>query len=266
MRRSTIVWVTALAFAAVGQANAADMSRPSEGGYKDGPAYAGANWSGFYIGANGGYAWSASTDQLAQTRAVVPFKGFSSDGGFGGGQIGYNMQGAFGLGSPWVLGVEADLQGASIGNSRLGDTNVGSPYKNKFSSQIDYFGTIRARVGYAFATSLIYFTGGFAYGGIHNEVDFDSNNPTPGYFDPFSKNGTATGYVLGGGYEYKFNSSWSAKLEYQFIDLGKNVPVGVSPSPFVGQPVDGNKIDSDAFHTVRAGINYHVGSTYEPLK
>ncbi len=55
MKRSTIACVTALAFAAVGQANAADMYRPSEGGYKDGPAYAGVNWAGFYAGVNGGY-------------------------------------------------------------------------------------------------------------------------------------------------------------------------------------------------------------------
>ena len=67
MKRSTIVWVAALAFAAAGQANAADMYRPSEGGYKDGPAYAGVNWAGLYAGVNGGYGWSPFSDQLKNT-------------------------------------------------------------------------------------------------------------------------------------------------------------------------------------------------------
>jgi outer membrane immunogenic protein len=193
----------------------------------------------------------------------VPFGGLASNGGFGGGEIGYNLQAPLGLGAHWLLGVEADIQGSDIRASGLGITTPGSPFRNKFVSNLDFFGTVRGRMGYAFDSSLLYFTGGFAYGGVDNEVIFLANTPHP---DPFKKSETATGYVLGGGYEYKLNPAWSLKAEYQYINLGKTIPVGVSPSPFVGQPVSNVKVDDDAYHTVRIGLNYHLLPGYSPLK
>lgn len=89
-------------------------------------------WTGFYIGANAGYAWGNAA--------------FASPGGFiGGAQIGYNYQFA----SPFVLGVETDFDfsGVSDGNYSL-----------------NYLGTVRARAGWAFDRVLVYGTGGFAYG------------------------------------------------------------------------------------------------------
>jgi outer membrane immunogenic protein len=69
--------------------------------------------------------------------------------------------------------------------------------------------------------------------------------------------------VLGGGWEYKFSPAWSAKAEYQYINLGKNDPVAVNgTTPFSLFGVDRD----DAFHTVRVGLNYHLLPGYEPLK
>ena len=93
-----------LAIAVAGSsALAADVYRVPEGagGYKDGPAYV-AGWSGFYAGVNGGYAFDAR-DRHA---------GILDEGGFGGGQIGYNWQGI--LHPRLVLGIEADIQGTGI--------------------------------------------------------------------------------------------------------------------------------------------------------
>ena len=80
-------------------ANAADMYRPAAGGYKDVP-YVGVNWSGLYVGVNGGYGANA---------ASVPTGGLDPAGGFGGGQIGYNVQRG-----NIVFGLEADIEGADI--------------------------------------------------------------------------------------------------------------------------------------------------------
>jgi hypothetical protein len=59
----------------------------------------------------------------------------SPSGGFGGGKIGYNWQGVFGLTSSWVLGIEADIQGSGIsGSAVFGNTSV--------ESSLNWFGTV----------------------------------------------------------------------------------------------------------------------------
>lgn len=127
-------------------ANAADVYR---GGLKDGPPpvfVAAPTWTGFYIGVNGGYGGTANDGPL------------SPSGGFGGGQIGYNWQGLFGY-SPWVLGIEADFQGSGISDS------IG--YAGDYlQTSLNWFGTVRGRVGYSFGPALLYATGGFAYGEV----------------------------------------------------------------------------------------------------
>jgi outer membrane immunogenic protein len=78
----------------------------------------------------------------------------------------------------------------------------------------------------------------------------------------FKRNETVTGYVLGGGYEYKFSPAWSLKVEYQYINLGKNDP---SDGAFMARGVP-FRVNDDAFNTVRVGLNYHMLPGYEPLK
>ena len=137
-----IVAATLTSVVALASANAADMySGPAgPGGYKDGPAYVGVNWSGLYVGVNGGYGWSANTDYLDPT------------GVFGGGQIGYNFQRG-----NIVFGLETDFQGSGISDSGWGD-----------KSSLDWFGSVRGRAGYAFDRALVYATGGFGYGQVTN--------------------------------------------------------------------------------------------------
>ena len=115
--------------------------------------------------------------------------------------------------------------------------------------------TVRGRLGYTFGSSLLYATGGFAYGGIRNDA-INAIGPTD-----FKNHETATGYTIGGGWEYKFNPAWSLKAEYQFIDLGRNDPVFIG----INACNIGVHCERDAFHTVRVGLNYSLGS-YVPLK
>jgi outer membrane immunogenic protein len=235
---SGILGLTLASVVAFGFANAADVYVPATGGgYKDTYVPV-ASWTGFYAGVNAGYGWNANGDQFAEEGTF----GLNAKGGFGGGQIGYNWQGI--LHPHLVLGVEADIQGSDISDKiNFGFGEIGK-------NSLDWFGTIRGRIGYAFDASLVYFTGGFAYGGMNN-ADFE-----------FKKSDTATGYVLGGGYEYKFTPAWSLKAEYQYINLGKNDPT------FDGFLLSdqGIKVNDDAFHTLRVGLNYHIAPGYEPLK
>jgi outer membrane immunogenic protein len=221
--RSGLLALTLTSVVAFASANAADMYRaPAPGGYKDTP-YVGVNWSGLYVGVNGGGAWNATKD--------TPL---DPTGGFGGGQIGYNWQGM------WhpnvVIGIEADFQGGDISDS---DRN--------HKSELEWFGTVRGRLGYAFDRALVYGTGGFAYGSVKNTVVRDTTSETQ------------TGWVAGGGVEYKLAPAWSAKAEYQFLSLDAGDANGAGP---LGQGLG----DRSEVHTFRVGVNYFVGSGYEPLK
>jgi outer membrane immunogenic protein len=229
----------AFSFAASGLAVAADMAVKAPPPVPAAPPAP--SWTGFYIGANGGYAWSAFSDQLANfNNAPVLFHGLRPKGGFGGGQIGYNWQAM-----PLVLGVEADFQGASIR-----DNATWVPFDQVTAvseSKLDWFGTARLRLGYVFFdNALVYATGGLAYGRVNNS-QADSRPII------FTVDRTATGYTIGGGVEYKFAPAWSVKAEYQYINLGKSDPVSAIQGSFTSFPT---KLEDDAYHTVRVGLNY----------
>jgi outer membrane immunogenic protein len=197
---------------AVFSANAAD----TYGGLRDGPAYASAAWSGVYAGVNGGYGWTANG-------------GIDASGGFGGGQIGYNWQRP---GCTLVLGIEADFQGAGISGSIVSG-------QTKIEDNLNWFGTVRGRLGYAMDSTLIYVVGGFAYGEVESKLTPLQHGLALGV--PSDVKETQTGFVLGGGIEHKFGPSWSVKAEYQYISLD----AGDAAGP-LGE-----------IHTVRAGLNYH---------
>jgi outer membrane immunogenic protein len=248
----------------IGSVNATDLYH-SAGGLKDGPYVAPVPlWTGFYAGVNGGGSFGASenlrvTNDSDFTQADIGQ--FFHDGGFGGGQIGYNFSG-FGWGNQVVLGIETDIQGAGINSSfDRNDLNYGfAPALFHAEQNIDYFGTVRGRLGYAFGNALLYATGGFAYANVNTKVNI--NSPSGNFTNFLSSNDMETGWVAGGGVEYLFAPAWSAKVEYQYIDLGSQTVSAVASDGFIDRmPFDNN------FSTVRAGINYHFPVSYPaPLK
>jgi outer membrane immunogenic protein len=256
MSKYGLLGLTFTSVVAIASANAADMYVPGPvgpGGYKDTPWAP--TWAGFYVGVNGGYAFGSGSQQIIDTNSVGAidiFRTAEPSGGFGGGQIGYNWQGAFG--SRLVLGVEADFQGAGIEGEHTGIGTAAGLETNRVN--IDWFGTVRGRLGYAFDRTLVYATGGLAYGDVDSRL---SSPNAPGIFE--RKHDTQVGFVAGAGVEYKITPVWSVKAEYQYIDLGSERLVG-TPG-FAGFHT--NDLDT-AFHTVRVGLNYHIAPAYEPLK
>ena len=214
-------------------------------GYKDGPYVPIAAWTGFYAGLNGGYAFDAWSSH----------GGVLDNGGFGGGQIGYNWQGAFGLSRMLVLGAEADFQGTDIDNTGHGTLTYPATHTvdaDLHKRSIEDFGTIRGRAGYAWERTLFFVTGGFAYGAERNNID----NLVTG--NVYKSDSMQTGYVLGGGFEYKIAPAWSLKAEYQYIDLAADRPVG---------SLGGSVTTRDTeLNTFRGGVNFHFNSPLESLK
>jgi outer membrane immunogenic protein len=145
------------------------------------------DWTGFYIGAHGGYGFGKTDDGLES----------DTEGALAGGQVGYNMQ----LGS-WVVGVEGDASWTDL-NNEDDAAAVG------FDSQLNYLATVRGRVGYSFDRVLIYGTGGVAFG----EVEYE--NAVASAAD------TQVGWTAGGGVEVGLTQNISAKAEYGYVDLGE---------------------------------------------
>jgi outer membrane immunogenic protein len=251
-------------------ASAADIY--SGGSLKDGPVFAPVNtWTGFYFGTNGGYGWSASNSNIDVTSPIfgdsvhIPVKGTDPDGGFGGGQIGYNWQRG-----PLVFGVESDIQISDIGDEVNG--SIAGIVNTKTSTSLDWFGTVRGRIGYAWDNTLVYFTGGFAFGKVQDELT--ASLPIPPFnlqIARLNREEVDTGYVLGGGIEFKpgpvfgvlSGPNWTVKAEYQYINLGSEKVSGSAILGFI--PLQSSEIDHE-YHTVRVGLNYHIPNGYEPLK
>ena len=217
-------------------------------------------WRGFYAGANLGGVFDAKNGQAATAvfwDPSLPFgagaspnlaylpAGVTTGGGsgaLGGGQVGYNLQ----LGQSVVIGVEADIQVTSVSG---GGKPTGALYPSPFSggalvpaaplntaqASLPYVGTLRGRAGYLVTpTLLLHGTAGFAYDGV----------------DAWGWANTRTGWAVGGGAEWMFAPSWSAKLEYLYADIsGGGVSGGWSWN------YDAN------FHPqiniLRGGLNYH---------
>lgn len=169
-------------------------------------------WEGAYIGINGGYGWSNSTFT-------------DPEGGFGGGQIGYNWQR-----DRFVFGFEGDIQGADISGRAFDPSDFATAH-----SDVNWFSTVRGRLGFASGPWLFYGTGGLAVAGVDTHI-----NVGP---DHFRDSNTDVGYAAGGGIEWAFAPNWSAKAEYLYIGLGDDTLSS------------GDRINND-FQTVRLGLNY----------
>ncbi|MFG1359644.1 outer membrane protein [Xanthobacter pseudotagetidis] len=201
------------------------------------------SWTGFYIGANVGYGGDSVTYDASFAGVIPPLTASASlntSGFFVGGQIGYNYQ----FSNNVVLGIETDLQWSDI-SGNLSASFMGLPIVSAGSS-VDYFGTIRARLGYAIDRFLPYITGGIAYGKSGTDVTFIG-------VPVFSDSSTSWGWTLGAGGEFAITNHWTFKAEYLYVDLGDNTLdlTGIVPPGF---PL---AISNDTkFHTFKAGVNY----------
>jgi outer membrane immunogenic protein len=176
------------------------------------------DWSGFYIGANGGYGWSRQCVDIATINGFGAAFGEGCNdkgGGIVGGQIGYRWQAA-----SWVFGLEAQGDWANLRTERASLRFPGETFK----SQIDGLGLFTGQIGYAWNSALFYVKGG---GAVANQR-FD-------IFDTGSGIGVAQlertrwGGVIGAGLEFGFAPNWTAGIEYDFIFRESDTTVFQTP-------------------------------------
>lgn len=221
--------LASLAFAALmTSAMAADLPTKAPP-YREAVA-TGYNWSGSYIGIEGGWAWGR-TNHRDLTPTPFDRGPWDIDGGLVGATFGYNWQ----MGQI-VLGLESDISWSHIHKDFAGlNCNTGLCF-----TDIRALGTNRARFGYAMNNWLWYVTGGLAVGRVRAGI----YGCTPDCIDTK----TRLGWTAGGGVEWGLAPNWSLKVEYLFVDLGDRVNYSTGFD---------NKV-SVSTSIIRGGLNFHL--------
>ena len=212
------------------------------------------DWTGFYIGANGGWGsshkcWDATNFLFARSPAIGEGC-HNATGGTIGGQIGYRWQA-----SNWVFGLEAQGNWADLNGSNV------SLFVPRWTnnSKIEAFGLFTGQVGYAWNNVLWYVKGGAAvtddkFRGTVTTAPFQG-----ALFDSASE--TRWGGVVGTGLEFGFAPNWSVAVEYDHLFMGNHssnftstgvLGVGVIP---VGGVFRTDSIRQDV-DLITARINY----------
>lgn len=266
MKRSTL-FASLLAASVISPAFAADL--PVKAPLVAAPVVT--NWTGFYLGVDGGYGWNVNTGSSFNTSPTGVIGGTgtaaatgateSPRGGFFGGTAGYNFQsGAF------VWGLETDLQWSGIKGSGTAVVPCCAPppftagnLALATSQNLTWFGTTRGRLGWlASPNLLLYATGGAFYG--HEDVAATLSAPGPTFFGyPSAAGTTRLGWTAGAGFEYLFANNFSAKLEGLYYDMGS-----ISSSftcPATSTSCTAGFTNTATFNLrgglIRAGLNWH---------
>ena len=203
------------------------------------------DWTGFYIGVSGGGSLGTSTHIDAAT-GLGDTLGYNVKGGLVGGTLGYNWQV-----SNFVFGFEGDASWVGEYGSHPDDglanlNNPAGPFSVTSFTKETWVATARGRLGYAVNNLLFYGTGGYAAAGVEAGVK-DANTGAL----LASATSTRSGWTAGGGFEWGFAPSWSAKFEWlymKFDTVALNTAFAEGPR---NVPFDDN--------VVRFGVNYRFG-------
>jgi outer membrane immunogenic protein len=219
------------------------------------PTAAPYSWTGWYLGANAGYGVGQGQGSYAFGPGAPGIETFNAmpGGGFGGGQLGYNYQ----INSI-VLGVESDIQRADLSDTRTCLLSCIAGTSALIDQKLKWFGTTRARLGWATGPVLTYVTAGAAYG----ETETGLTTTFGGTTSSSITSATKSGWTWGTGVEAALGGNWTAKAEYLYVNLGSSsasntniLPAGIAAAaPFVGTLNVKNQEQ-----IFRGGINYRFG-------
>jgi outer membrane immunogenic protein len=210
--KNLVIGVVGLAAAGIsGAASAADLAartypKAPPAPYVS-PVY---DWTGFYIGINGGWGNANNFWTLQTPAGNFPEGGTNGNGGTVGGQIGYRWQTG-----PAVFGLEAQGNWANLTAQHTSIAAANAGFDNY--SNLDAFGLFTGQIGYAWNTVLLYAKGGAAVtDSKYNDVITGTGALVATSSD------TRWGGVVGAGLEYAFAPNWSAAIEYDHLFMGNN--------------------------------------------
>ena len=239
------------------------------------------DWTGFYIGLNGGYSWGNASNTFTAGTLPVTTGSQHMDGWVFGGQAGYNWQ----FNKSWVFGIEGDIDatgqdGTAIlgplstvvvtvpapGALALPTRTVTTTTTGTFEDKLPWLATLRGRIGVLPSDRvLLYVTGGLAVGEVKSTSAVTTGTTTALSFGtapaPTSagalagSSSTQAGWTIGVGIEGAIAGNWTAKLEYLYVDLGTVNNTFAGLAPFAPLTISSHVTDN----ILRAGINYRFG-------
>jgi outer membrane immunogenic protein len=218
------------------------------------PPAPGTNWSGGYIGVQGGYGWGHK--EWPVVFVTLPPPRYDMKGWLAGGTIGANAQaGSF------VFGVEGEILGTDIKGSQTATGTIpGFSFTQTLDSKIDWLALATARAGFVVGDRLLlYGKGGVA---IAEEKHAVLLTRTPNLSLSLAGKAVHTGVVLGAGGEYALAPNWSVKLEYDYVRMFAQPITTPGTGTNFGAPgtIDAdstfNRLNQD-LHLVKFGVNYH---------
>jgi len=248
----------------------ASMSMPA-------PAPAAKDWTGFYAGVHGGWAFGRGNGSAITTIDTPPrvYLGPNSynldaDGPLFGGQAGYNRQIA-----NWMAGIEADVSGTGVRGFHAQPPYCPQPFScvpagplfaaGSFLKQdVAWLASLRGRLGHTWGTGMVYVTGGAALAGVDYQANL-TNGIGPGSAFPVKVSKTRSGWVAGGGYEWPVWSNWTVRGEYLYYRFDDFSATAASISSLPG--CRGNaaarcsttyRWDDLDIHALRFGLNYKL--------
>jgi outer membrane immunogenic protein len=246
--------VAAATFAVANTASAADI--PGRSLVTKAPAAVVADsWTGLYVGIMGGYA---AAPAHSDPSGILPFIGaypieFTADGGFVGGQIGYDHQFA----NRMVLGIVGDGAWANLKGKACAEVTAGGcdgdPRDSYATGKVNWLATVRGKLGFAVSPSaLLYATGGAAFAGTTSGDSFIDGT------HHIKADTTRNGWTIGAGAQYKVTRNVSFGAEYLYADFGtKHVSFD---STGLGGGLAGQDISINTklqLHVFKAALNYH---------
>jgi len=219
-------------------------------------------WGGWYLGIQGGVAGhSASFNDPDGFLTFFPnFFDQRKMGGIIGGLLGYNWQQ-----SSFVYGVEGDWNWIGAKATRL-TADINGPESNgdlSTSYAVNWLATLRGRAGLAFDSTLLYVTGGLAFGHAKNDVELIGTGNFAGLQASFTQNQIKVGWTAGVGVEHMLSQHWTARAEFRFVDLGKSEVACTSTGAPAGQDFRsciGNSYRGTFSNTLKLGL---VGLAYK---
>ena len=207
------------------------------------------NWTGFYIGASAGGSLGFS-DHVDRASSLSNTSGYNVKGGLVGGTLGYNWEVSnivvgFEGDASWVgeRGTMPDVGANALANGFV-DPGTGQSLFSSFTNET-WLATARGRVGYAFNTLLFYGTAGYAAAGVEAGIYDNAHNLLA------SMSSTRSGWTAGGGLEWGFAPSWSAKFEWLYMKFNTVALNTAFAEGSRNVPFDDN--------VVRFGVNYRFG-------